>query len=174
MGMVVGFGIMAGMGMVMYQAPGMVMGFLSPGMGVHKPVGVLVQVLMGVGVHGLAMAVGVFMDMQVGVAVLMFMLQFPDGGEGALPKGKREPVEAAQFVILHEISGGQVPYDPALVHHQGALGQFFNKKHIMAHQQQGFVKGFQDGHELFFSPGIQPGRGFIQDEQVRVHGKHTA
>ena len=66
MWMVVVLGRMAGVVMVMHQALGMVMGFLSAGMGVHKPVGLL-------------------MDMEVRVSVLMFVLQFPDGGESALP-----------------------------------------------------------------------------------------
>lgn len=85
MWMVVVLGRMAGVVMVMHQALGMVMGFLSAGMGVHKPVGVLMQMLMGVGVHRPAMAVGMVMDMEVRVSVLMFVLQFPDGGESALP-----------------------------------------------------------------------------------------
>ena len=169
-----GLGIMAGVVMVMHPAPGMVMIFLASRMVVHIPVGVIMHMFMGVGVYRLIMAVFMVMDMSVGMAVLMFMLQFLDGGEGALAIGKRQPVETAQFVILHENRGGQVPYDSALVHHHGALGDFFNKKQVMADQQQGFVKGFQNRHQQLFSPGIQPCRGFIQDEQIRVHGKDTA
>jgi hypothetical protein len=172
--MIMRFGFVAGMLVVMHPAVGMVMGFSAPGVGVHKPMRVIMQVLMGMGVHGPVMAVGMIMDVQVGMEVLMFMLQFPDGGGGALPKGKREAVEIAQFVVLHEIKGGQISNDPALVHHQGAVGQFFNEKQVMAHQQKRFIKGVQNGHELFFAPWVQSGRGFIQNEQIRVHGKDTA
>jgi hypothetical protein len=174
MGMIMGFGFVAGMIVVMHQAVGMVMGFCAPGVGVHKPVRVIMQVLMAVGMHGQAVAVGVIMDMPVGMAVFVFMLQLPDGCGRALAVGKRQAVETAKFVILHENRGGQIPDDTALVHYQGAMGQFFNKKQVMAHQQKRLIKSFQNGHELFFSPGVQAGRGFIQDEQVRVHGKDTA
>jgi hypothetical protein len=172
--MIMGFGFVAGVVMFMHPAVGMVMGFCAPRMGVHEPVGMIMQVLMGVGVHGAAVAVGMIMDVQMGMAVFVFMLQLPDGC-GRMPAiGKRQAVESAQLVILHEIRGGQVPDDPALVHHQGSVSQFFNEKQVMAHQQKRLVKGFQNGHEKFFSPGIQAGRGFIQDEEIRVHGKHTA
>jgi hypothetical protein len=77
--MIMRFGFVAGMRMVMHPAVGMVMGFCAPGVGVHKPVGVIMQVLMGVGVYGPVMAVGMIMDMQVGMAVFMFVLQLPDG-----------------------------------------------------------------------------------------------
>ena len=83
-----GFGFVAGVIVVMHQAVGMVMGFCAPGMGVHKPVGMIMQVLMGVSVQGPSVAVGVVMDVQVGMAVFMFMLQLPDGRGRALAIGK--------------------------------------------------------------------------------------
>lgn len=83
-----GFGIVVGMLVIMHQAVGMVMGFCAPGVGVHEPVGMIMQMLMRVGVHGAAVAVGMIMDVQVGMAVFMFMLQLPDGCGRALAIGK--------------------------------------------------------------------------------------
>jgi hypothetical protein len=82
--MVMEFGFVAGMFVVMHPAVGVIMDFCAPGVGVHEPVGVIMQVFMGVGVHGAAVAVGMLMDVQVGVAVFMFMLQLPDG-RGRVP-----------------------------------------------------------------------------------------
>jgi hypothetical protein len=72
MGMLMEFGFVAGMLMVMHPAVGVVMGFCAPGVGVHGP----------------SVAVGMVMDVQMGMAVFMFMLQLPDGCGRALTIGK--------------------------------------------------------------------------------------
>ena len=83
-----GFGFVVGMLVIMHQAMGVGMGFLAPGVDVHEPVRVIMQMLMRVGVHGAAVMVRMIMDVQVGMAVFMFMLQLPDGCGRALAIGK--------------------------------------------------------------------------------------
>lgn len=134
---IVGITVVPRMAVLVVASGWVVVGLASIGVPVREAVGVLVGVLMGMGVQGLSVAVGVRVQVLVRMAVLVFVLQLPDGVAAVSAVDEGEAVEAAQGLVLHEFPGGKVEGNPALVHDQGPAGQFAHEKHVVADQEQG-------------------------------------
>jgi len=164
---------MIGVVVVVEASRGVVMATGFSGMGVQETVVVLVYMFVKVGMFHIAMPMCVIVQVVVLVAVFVFMLQGADGAAAVLPVGVRQTVETTQAVVLQKCMGGHIFQDLSLVHHQGSPGQRLDKKDVVADQQQGDVKIPQDFQQQFFSPGVQTGRGFVQDKQSGLHGQHA-
>ena len=154
--MIVGFlvVIVTGVVVVMVASRGVIMVCIIAGVTVAEAMAVsmlmLVQMVMG----QFAVLMGVGMQVMVGMAVLMFMLQPVDVVGTAPTVGVGKSVEVAQSPVLQKSLAGHILQDPALVHHDGPLGQFFHEKHIVADQQQGHVQIAQDRQQQFLARRI--------------------
>ncbi len=104
---IVGITVVPWMAVLVVASGWVVVGLASIGVPVREAVGVLVGVLMGMGVQGLSVAVGVRVQVLVRMAVLVFVLQLPDGVAAVSAVDEGEAVEAAQGLVLHEFPGGK-------------------------------------------------------------------
>ena len=125
-----------------------------PGVAVHQAVGVFVFVFMKMTVGRLAVPMKMSMQMLMHMVVFMFMLQFVYGAGAVLPIGIGQTVKVAQPFVPKKRKAGKIFQYAALVHDKRTVGQLGHKKHIVADQQQGYIKIPQDIQQQFLSLGI--------------------
>jgi hypothetical protein len=101
---------------VVISPPCMVVRLVSTGMAVRKAMRMPMDVLVWMVVLHHVMVVGMGVKMPVKMAVLVLMLQGPDGLPAALPERIRQAVEITQPGVLEKGLGGLVLANRALMH----------------------------------------------------------